>query len=207
MARFLFALACSALTLLQCQAQDKSPLEEILSFEKGGAAGGSPVGWNGGPAGTIFADDKVVHSGRWSARIERVSNSANTFSALTTFIPVDFTGKSIELRGFLRLEDVSDFAGLWMREDGPTPALAFDNMQRRQVNGTRTLGKNIQSRCHSTSRQPRFSLACLRPEPARRGRTTCSCWWTANRSGKLPEPKSLRPRSISTMSSTAVRAS
>ena len=137
MARFLFALACSALTLLQCQAQDKSPLEEILSFEKGGAAGGSPVGWNGGPAGTIFADDKVVHGGRWSARIERVSNSASTFSALTTFIPVDFTGKSIELRGFLRLEDVSDFAGLWMREDGPTPALAFDNMQRRQVNGTR----------------------------------------------------------------------
>jgi hypothetical protein len=36
----------------------------------------------------------------------------------------------------LRSEGVSDYLGLWMREDGDIPALAFDNMQQRQVKGT-----------------------------------------------------------------------
>jgi C-terminal processing protease CtpA/Prc len=47
-----------------------------------------------------------------------------------------FSGTTIELRGYLRTEDVSDFVGLWMREDGETPALAFDNMQDRKLRGT-----------------------------------------------------------------------
>jgi hypothetical protein len=42
----------------------------------------------------------------------------------------------VEFRGFLRTEDVTDFVGLWMREDGESPALAFDNMQARQLKGT-----------------------------------------------------------------------
>jgi hypothetical protein len=95
-----------------------------------------PVGWSGGPPGTIFVDDKLVHGGRWSARIERHSDSAGISSALTKSIPIDFSGTTIELRGFLRTEVVSDFAGLWMREDGETPSLAFDNMQKRQLKGT-----------------------------------------------------------------------
>ena len=49
---------------------------------------------------------------------------------------MDFSGGTVELRGFLRTEEVSDFAGLWMREDGDSPALAFDNMQNRQLKGT-----------------------------------------------------------------------
>jgi len=49
---------------------------------------------------------------------------------------MDFAGTTIEWRGFLRSEGVSDYLGLWMREDGDTPGLAFDNMQQRQVKGT-----------------------------------------------------------------------
>ena len=41
-----------------------------------------------------------------------------------------------EVQSFLRTEDVSDFVGLWMREDGESPSLAFDNMQSRQLKGT-----------------------------------------------------------------------
>ncbi|MFZ0803318.1 MAG: S41 family peptidase [Terriglobales bacterium] len=95
-----------------------------------------PGGWGGGPAGTIFADDKVVHGGRWSARIERRVNSPSQFSTITKSIPIDFSGATIELRGFLRTEDVDNFAGLWMREDGESPSLAFENMQNRQLKGT-----------------------------------------------------------------------
>src|ERR1700738_5298659 len=47
-------------------------------------------GWGGGPAGTVFVDDKIVHGGKWSARIERNAASPNQFSTLTKAIPVDF---------------------------------------------------------------------------------------------------------------------
>ena len=95
-----------------------------------------PGGWGGGPSGTIFADDKVVHGGKGSARLERNAESTSDFSTITKSIPIDFAGAEIELRGYLRTEDVSGFAGLWMREDGEKPTLAFDNMQSRQLKGT-----------------------------------------------------------------------
>ena len=95
-----------------------------------------PGGWGGGPAGTIFVDDEVVHGGRWSARIERRLESLSNFSTITQSLPIDFSGTTIELRGFLRTKDVSDFVGLWMREDGDSPSLAFDNMQSRQLKRT-----------------------------------------------------------------------
>ena len=114
---------------------DQSALAAVLSFEAQ-LSGGIPGGWGGGPPGTIFADDKVVHGGRWSARIERAFDSSSNFSTVTKSIPIDFSGTTIELRGFLRTEDVSDFVGLWMREDGESPSLAFDNMQSRQLKGT-----------------------------------------------------------------------
>ena len=141
MSRFLFALTCATLTLGQPQnsnstkSTDRSGLAEILNFETQ-HTGASPGGWGGGPDGTVFVDGKVVHGGRWSARIERHAGSPGEFSTLTKSIGVDFSGKTIELRGFLRTEDVSGFAGLWMREDGDTPALAFDNMQQRHLKGT-----------------------------------------------------------------------
>src|ERR1039457_7011457 len=141
MSRFLFALTCATLTLGQPQnsnstkSTDRSGLAEILNFETQ-HTGASPGGWGGGPDGTVFVDGKVVHGGRWSARIERHAGSPGEFSTLTKSIGVDFPGKTIELRGFLRTEDVSGFAGLWMREDGDTPALAFANMQQRHLKGT-----------------------------------------------------------------------
>jgi hypothetical protein len=58
------------------------------------------------------------------------------FSTVTKSIPIDFGGTSIELRGYLRTENVNDFVGLWMSEDGDNPALAFNNMQATQLKGT-----------------------------------------------------------------------
>ena len=39
------------------------------------------------------------------------------------------------LRGFLRTEGVTEFAGLWMREDGPDGMVQFDNMQGQGLKG------------------------------------------------------------------------
>ena len=98
--------------------------------------GGVPTGWGGGPPGTFVVDGQTVHGGKWAVRIERNDKSPGAFSTLTRMIPIDFAGDSLELRGFLRTEDVSEFTGLWMREDGDSGSVAFDNMQSRQLKGT-----------------------------------------------------------------------
>ena len=116
-------------------AVNRAALPQLLSFEAGQLAG-EPRGWGGGPSGTIFADDKVVHGGKWAVRIDRNARSPQNFSAATLSIPIDFPGTRIELRGFLKLENVSEYAGLWMREDGDNGVAAFDNMQSRELKGT-----------------------------------------------------------------------
>lgn len=141
MVRHLLALiatltvVCGAQEGTAAKPTDHFALAAALAFETQ-PVGDMPGGWGGGPPGTIFADDKVFHGGQRSARIERHPDSPSNFSTITKSIPMDFSGATVELRGFLRTEDVSDFVGLWMREDGESPALAFDNMQARQLKGT-----------------------------------------------------------------------
>lgn len=129
------AVPCGAQETKLRSTNSNSALSASLAFEEA-PVGDMPGGWHGGPAGTIVVDDKVVHGGRWSARIERRPNSPNQGSEITKSIPIDFSGTTIELRGFLCTEDVDNFAGLWMREDGESRSLAFDNMQSRQLKGT-----------------------------------------------------------------------
>ena len=110
-------------------------LTGLLDFEAE-HVGGLPKNWSGSPAGTFAVDGQIVHGGRWALRIERKATSDGTFTAVSKGMPIDFTGTRLELRGFLRTEDVSGFAGLWMREDGDGESVAFDNMQGRQLKGT-----------------------------------------------------------------------
>jgi len=114
---------------------DVAALPQVLNFEDQKSMG-PPVGWMGKPEGTVLIDDKIVHGGHWAARLERQADSAGGFSTLHRAIAMDFAGTTVELRGFLRTEQVSQLAGLWMREDGETPSLAFDNMAKRPVTGT-----------------------------------------------------------------------
>lgn len=93
-------------------------------------------GWGGAPFSTLHRDTVIVHSGTGAARLERDGTSENSFSTITMKIPLDVEGEHIELRGFLRLEGVEHFAGLWMRQDGPNGMLQFDNMQSHNLNGT-----------------------------------------------------------------------
>ena len=130
----LWILACAALAL-PCIAQNTPDLARVLSFEAE-PAGTSPGGWGGGPPDTIAVDEKVVHGGKRSVRIERHEGASQQFSTVTKMLPIDFAGKSIELRGFLRMDSVVGNTGLWMREDGEGQTQAFDNMQQRQLHGT-----------------------------------------------------------------------
>jgi len=140
MLRHLLALVAILTLTLQAQESrakpaDHSDLAFALGFELPSTSD-APAGWGGGPPGTVFVDHKLFHSGQYSARLERRPDSASSFSTLTKSIPMDFAGTTLELRGFLRTEDASDFVGLWMREDGESSALAFDNMRAQHLNGT-----------------------------------------------------------------------
>jgi|ERR1700722_4144586 len=111
MSRFPLILICTTLTRVSFAQEspsgkitDRFDLATILGFEAQ-PSGGMPGGWGGGPPGTIFADDKIVHEGQLSARIERSANSPNNCSTITKSILMDFSVATIELRGFLRTED------------------------------------------------------------------------------------------------------
>ncbi len=55
-------------------------------------------------------------------------SSPGRFTAVTRSLEVDVGGETIELRGFLKTEDVTGYAGLWMRQDGVGGVVQFDNM-------------------------------------------------------------------------------
>ena len=137
---------------------DYSRLAPMLGFEMRPRAN-IPGGWTGGPTGAIFADSQVVHSGHWSVRLERKSASRQNYTTLMKIIPIEFAGTTIELRGFLRTEDVENFSGLWMREDAESVSLGFDNMQSRQLKGTTPWTEySIKLHLHPQARRLRFGV-------------------------------------------------
>ena len=129
----LLILAC--VPVLAQSTPNRATIQQSLGFED--QSGPSLTGWHSGPPDTVFADDKVVHSGHWSLRLERDAKSKESFSVITRMLPVDFKGQRIELRGYLKLQDVTDFAGLWLREDADDQMLSLENMHSQQVKGTR----------------------------------------------------------------------
>ncbi|MGF7218556.1 C-terminal processing protease CtpA/Prc [Spirosoma lacussanchae] len=100
---------------------------------------GAPVGWyRFGGSGKLTLDSTVHHGGRYALRLSDVVKS--DFVASGWRIPTSFEGKSITLTGYLKTEQTgqqpNQYAGLWLRIDGESGALAFDNMQQRGVKGS-----------------------------------------------------------------------
>jgi hypothetical protein len=132
------ALAAFEKTLRQPSTNTDGPratVQRFLGFED--QASTKLTGWFANPRDTVSADDRVVHTGQWSARLQRDSQSKNTYSVITRSLPLDFQGRVVELRGYLRLQDVSDVAGLWLGEDNDGQMIELENMGSQQVKGTR----------------------------------------------------------------------
>jgi C-terminal processing protease CtpA/Prc len=51
-------------------------------------------------------------------------------------VPRTFAGEILQLRGWLRTVGVTGFAGLWLRQDGRSQRVQFDNMADRGLAGT-----------------------------------------------------------------------
>jgi C-terminal processing protease CtpA/Prc len=116
-------------------AQNAVPLERILNFE-GAKPENPPPGWSA-PTGTAFIDDKIFHGGSASARIERHRDTAGQFNGILYSMPIDFTGHTIEFRGYLRSAEVSGgVIAMWLRVDAPHGPAGFNTTQGEGVSGT-----------------------------------------------------------------------
>jgi C-terminal processing protease CtpA/Prc len=127
----LLVLAAAALF-----AQPPTVSDAALSFEVS-SGDALPAEWRGGPPETLALDRETFRSGRSAARIRRTGDSADVASALTATIPIDFSGTTVEVRGFLRTDAVVGAMGLWIREDGAGGTMQFNNMGQQQIDGTR----------------------------------------------------------------------
>lgn len=102
-----------------------------------------PAGWKttgDNPAGYNFErDTDIKHGGRASIRIgPKTTAVTGKFGSLIQGIrPDDFRGKRIRFSGYIRTENVSEYAALWVRIDGPNmEQLDFSNMGGWEIKGT-----------------------------------------------------------------------
>jgi hypothetical protein len=109
-----------------------------------GASGQSstaPRGWilaGDHPQNYITGVDKdVVYRGRPSAYLKPKPTATEGFGTLMQqFDAAQYAGKRVRLSGWVKSENVNDWAGLWMRVDRGAKSVAFDNMQNRAIKGT-----------------------------------------------------------------------
>ena len=118
---------------------EKDAADLNLDFEKISDNTKLPDKWlPWGQGFDLKVDNTEKKSGNASVSMEPAAQvTENSFGAIGYRIPAAYAGKEIELRGFLKLKDVSGgFAGLLMRIDGEGGPLQFDNMQTRNLGGS-----------------------------------------------------------------------
>jgi hypothetical protein len=118
------------------------PVFSLLVF--GFAAQDSPVkGWFS--AGSLpdsykyTVDRTVFKGGSRSLLIESTAKEIEGFATIMQQVSAkNYAGTKIKLTGYIKSENVTDWAGMWLRLDGkdPNDQLGFDNMQDRAVRGT-----------------------------------------------------------------------
>ena len=136
--KFTLTLLLTALLALAALGQTENPPAELnLGFEKSSDSAKLPDRWAQWGAGySLKADSAEKKSGNVSLSLEPLDTAAS-FGAAAYQIPALYDGKEIELRGFLKLKDVTDgFAGLFLRVDGEGGVMQFDNMQSRDIKGS-----------------------------------------------------------------------
>lgn len=108
----------------------------LLSFD-------TPTGWfNAGskPKSYEMGIDKGAgQDGKNAATIKSIDKKIDGFGTLMQQSKPDkYLGKRVRMTGFVKSENVSTWAGLWLRVDqsGSQQPLSFDNMGDRPIKGT-----------------------------------------------------------------------
>ena len=86
-------------------------------------------------------DSSITKSGDYSATIKSIENKIDGFGTLMQHcLPDKFIGKRIRMTGYIKSENVTEWAGLWVRVDVDTAMVSFDNthdfVKDRSITGT-----------------------------------------------------------------------
>ncbi|MFT9848378.1 helix-turn-helix transcriptional regulator [Aneurinibacillus sp. REN35] len=84
-------------------------------------------------------DQNTVHSGKAAGYIASTATTSHHGfgTMMQMFNAQAYRGKRLRLSAFLKTEEVSNWAALWMRIDGANgDMLGFDNMEQRPLTGT-----------------------------------------------------------------------
>jgi C-terminal processing protease CtpA/Prc len=96
-----------------------------------------PDGWFiWGKGYNLQKDGNTVHQGKYSVSISSPDDPGDNFGCVAYNIPAKYIGKEIELKAYVKMEDVTGYMGLLMRIDGKSGVLAFDNMHSKAIKGT-----------------------------------------------------------------------
>lgn len=94
-------------------------------------AGSKPANYQTG------VDQAMTANGLPSAFLKSAVPDTGGFGTLMQEISAsEYAGKRVRLRAWVRSQDVSDSAGMWMRVDKGQTSVAFDNMQNRPIKGS-----------------------------------------------------------------------
>jgi hypothetical protein len=123
---------------VSCRAQNKSKYN--LDVEE--VSGGKPKGWVYALNGTnregyfVQLDSVIKQHGKYALCLAS-GGSKTPYGAINYNINKTFDGSKITLKGYVKTDSVkSGYAGLWMRIDGKSQTVAFDNMSSRGIKGT-----------------------------------------------------------------------
>lgn len=95
------------------------------------AAGSSPDSYDMG------IDKGKGQNGGNAATIKSIEKKISGFGTLMQQIkPDNFLGERIRMTGFVKSENVKEFAGLWLRVDRRVKPVSFDNMRERPIEGS-----------------------------------------------------------------------
>ena len=99
-----------------------------------------PSNWGGGPNGyDVTLDTETKLSGTSSVCLSKSATVAKQkFGTIVQAASASkFAGKRLRFSGYIKTQDVTSYAGLWLRVDSSERgSVAFDNMQRRPITGT-----------------------------------------------------------------------
>lgn len=87
----------------------------------------------------IGIDTQTRHGGKASAfaRSKPITSDVRVIALRQSVMADRFRGQRVRLSGWLKAEEVAEWAGLWLRIDGEQGVrLSLDNMQDRPVKGT-----------------------------------------------------------------------
>ncbi|MGH2509023.1 MAG: hypothetical protein ACRDHZ_16705, partial [Ktedonobacteraceae bacterium] len=119
-----------------CRSSHSPNLAKTLNFDLSPVGKMPSGGWQSYPEETVSLVPKIAYKGNNVVQIERGSDSPSKLSIIRNCILMDFAGKTIELQGYLRTENVNGFASLWLRENGESGMLALNNMRDLDLHGT-----------------------------------------------------------------------